>query len=337
MTDLLTTALRELESDAPDTEATRDAVYQGIQTRARHRRMATVGAAALTVAALAVGAWSIGGILTTQDTTPADSKPTLVPVVPAELSIALTVPRELTVKKRQLWVRGSDSFTRLIVLTNTGHVDDEDFTVGTGPEPPDATLPRPRVEDTTVQGRPASARTYADDERLELYWQLPNGNYAFVGSNSAARTQLVAGAVVQGKTSSRPPFTVGLLPRHYLLTGANWSSDPSGPTTDNLTYCPLGKRVEYANCFVIEKWHTSRPKGGPGPGASTRCARKGVETPPTFGAARQVGAATVRLSGDGCYALKQVGPGWISLMAPHGRRIAPDDFARMAASIEMRR
>lgn len=342
MTDLLTTALRELESDAPDPEATREAVYQGIHTRARHRRMATVGAAALTVAALAVGAWSISGVLTTQQTTPGGSK-ALVPVPTPELSIAVKIPRKFTAGRTKLWNR-QGGLTRLTILEQGSpdqHVQDEDFTVGSGQEPPEAAFAMPHDAVTTVQGKPAMMRTYVGEERTELRWELPGGGFAWVESNSASRTRAVANTVDEGTSRGWLPFTVGLMPRHFLLSTASWSSEPDGPTADRLRYCPRGKLGPESRCFVVQEWRGG-VENGPEPDASGRCQWNGKEAPPrpTFGRERQVGDAVVRLSSDGCYALKRVeGDRWMSILtplSPYKRKLVPADFAQMAASIQVR-
>lgn len=341
MTDLLTNALRELESDAPDTDATRDAVYQGIQTRARHRRIATVTAAAIAVAALAGGTLYIGGAVMAPDTAPGGGgTPALVPVDPAELTIALKIPRMLSSGRVQLW-DGGGMRTRVTFIDESSlrqHAPEAAFTLGSGWEPPETMFALPHNTTTTVRGKPATMRTYVGEERTELYWKLSSGGYAWVESNSASSTRAVANALEEGKTRGRPPFTVGLMPRYYLLADAHWS-EVDGPTVDKLRYCPLGKLIQQSRCFHIAQWDRGPLKDGPQPGASRHCTRGTYKTPlPTFGRARQVGEATVRLSSDGCYALKQVSPNrWMAILAPANRRIVPDDFARMAASIQMRR
>jgi hypothetical protein len=341
VTDLLTTALRELESDAPDADAVRAAVNQGIHRRARQRRLATVGAAACTVVALAAGAFAVANGFGADRPKPLDLASTsLVPVEAPPVRVLLKVPGSVREDAAQLWhLRGEETqvtyaFTELHQSGNPPPV-----TVGTGLEPPDSMYASPREVSATVQGKPATLRTYRSEELAELMWQASSGEWVWVAAESESETRQVAEDVTEEVVRARPPLAVGRMPKTFALAEAQWSTVPGDALVSTLKYCPEGTYGHEAECFVVTDPGSTELPGGYEFDESGYCRRGPVDDPPqtTFGPPLRVDGATVRLGTEGCHAAKLVDGRWLMVAAPAKAKLPPQEFARVAASIEVNR
>lgn len=348
MTDLITTALRELESDAPDPEATRDAVYQGIHTRARHRRMATVGAAAVGVVTLAAGAIFVTGGLPQGDHVPAGPGGShLVQFTIPDAEFPVVVPDDLA--------KGSSQQVRV-----SGSASEINFHWADGPprftlaasssEPPREFAGKTPLleEDTAVNGQPATLRVYRTGVDIShgyrLVWKTPSGEWITVSAASEQRSKTVAKALeypggANARKTLHPPLNVKYAPEGFPFYQEGWR-DPAHPAVSRsaLNLCPT-ENFHDANCYSIEVYvkEFAQPiKDGPEP--TDRC-RANVERSLVFGRPRAVDGSTVRLSSDGCDALKlRDGADPIIVHGPEAidSPLMPDELAKFAASIEVR-
>lgn len=339
MIDLLTTALRELESDAPDPEATRDAVYEGIVSRARRRRAATIVAAVATVVGLAAGTYVV-----TAEFSAHERKPVANPPAPAQEMVELPIP-ELTMpislrksfvsSLRRDWEIGPGS-SRSVTYGMEDDANSFSVTVEERKPPRDSETwgPPTHEDDITVNGHPAIVRVYNAEVPAQVLWQLPSGSWAVVRSNTVQRSKQVANAVQNRPIRKVPALTLGIAPPGYRVHSAIWQ-DGQDTQYMSLRVC---KGSDDA-CLLIER--SPEEPGWPGAGRepelTTKCnpdARGEAE----FGKPRLIDGARIRLGSDGCFVLKvQDGEQPILLGVPErALGLTVEDLARMAATIKVR-
>lgn len=347
MNEHITTILRDLEYGAPDEADMRERIYQGIDTRARRRRVAGVAGAAAGVVTLAAGAILVTGGLPQGDHAPAAPGGShLVPFEIPDTDLPVVVPDELAT--------GSGRH-----ITVTGPVSTVDFFWTDGPprfsvvasptEPPREFAGRDpiREEGTSVNGQPATLRVYRTGLKIShgyrLLWETPSGEWVTVSAVSEQRSKSVAEALTYpGQEDARktlhPPLNVKYAPEGFVFYQEQWV-DPTVPaeSSGQLDLCPTERND--ASCYFI-KVHTKESaqpiKDGPEP--TDRC-RANVERRAGFGRPRSVDGSTVRLSSDGCDALKlreRADP--IIVRGPEtvDSPLTPDELAKFAASIECR-
>lgn len=340
MNDDITTALRELEHEAPDVGAVRAAVYQGIDTRARRKRAAVVGGAAASVIALAAGALLLTGSGDPQLPVAEPDNGRLV----AMQRPALTFPFDadsVGAGMTRDWV----AFDEGLEIDYHGGGSAE-FNVSASRSAPATNADSEYTEEkTTVSGHPATvyvkpAAGQAPEETV-VVWKLPSGDWASVWSQEPGLALEVANALVEREVTVRPAWSIGLAPPGYERQIVSWGDGPWVHISGNL--CGDGGK----HCVRIAE-QTSELVDGPEPADAAGCERtrpsangemilpRHESEPLKVGKPREIDGSTVRLGSDGCSAVKIFDNGKRAMVElPVNADITPTELGNMAASIEV--
>lgn len=324
----ITTALRELESAAPDPHTVEQAVYQGIQTRGRRRRRAVTTAAVASVITLAVGAVAVGTNLADDGATVLNQdKDQLVPVAPLATTFPVD-PSRVDFGRTPRWELGPgmaaahyrDGGKPAVSITA---YEREDLEFKDGP-------PRTREpEDTTVAGHPAKLFVHDEGTRrqeFEVRWMERPGVVLSVESNDRDFTMRVARGLISRDSAVTAPMTFGVAPRGYAQRSEHSVCD----TNPEVYHCiSVGKYPEYRLPII----------DGPEPVDRRPGCREHVmfdEEPLTAGAPRRIDGVVVRLSSNGCVAVRELEDGSrLIAQTEHSADVTPMELGRTLASVKI--
>jgi hypothetical protein len=297
--------------------------------------------AASAVVALAAGGVLLAGGVGPDRLTPAPSASELVPLEVPELELPMdtrTAIGDWTSAHFTIF-RGGD------VETTYRYKSLEGVTLAVMSKKPKRPVtpgiePPKQDEQISVGGQTATLRVHRHERRAEIFWQLSSGKWLVVTSGTAKRSKQVASARLSAgaQTNVKSPLDVALAPRGYEFESVMWT-DPAESHRPSMELCRSSSNED---CYFVRP-HSPGSDGpiadGPEPPDSGVC-RVRVNDPPRalpFGKHRTVDGSNVRLSSDGCLAVKYFSGGRTMMVsAPDNSQLDPDDFARMAASITLR-
>lgn len=319
MNDRLRTALRELETEAPDDTAVRAAVYQGIDTRARRKRLSTIVGAAATVAALGAVAVSVGGG-EPNPPTGARSEDRLVPVVVPQPVLPVD-PREVADGRKPQWISSTESvqasYNERPPLSITAHITAKKRPTFTSNNDPGETTR------TTVSGHSAWLTIIEDEHDPLAYvtWQLPSGVWMSVETFDPDYAVEAANKLLEREVTGAAELSVRLAPPGYRVDGP-FLSNGTGPKSHAVQF------MEMPNGFTDGPQPPNRrgcadPRWAVGPNSKPLAAG-----PPVH-----IGNVRVRLGSDGCSAVRINDDGSkVIAVAQEGGRITPRELGRIVAT-----
>lgn len=328
MNDRITTALRELESAAPDPHTVEQAVYQAIQTRERRRRLAVTTAAVASVIALAAGAVAIGTNLA-DDAPPVlnQEKDQMVPVAPLATTFPVN-PGKYAFGRLPRWELGPGMTAAHYLGGDKPDVsitayERDDLELQDGP--PTSQEP----EETTVSGHAAKLFVHKKGtkrQRFEVRWMERPGLALSVESESRDFTLRVANGLLPRDSTVKPLITFGLAPRGF--------------TQRNESNVCESNPHQY-RCISVEKVPKWRWPIVDGPEPVDR--RPGCpqlvtsgEKPLQVGAPRRIDGVTIRLASNGCAAVREHKDGSrILARTERGVQVTPMELARTLATAKI--